>query len=90
MDENSKKTVVHQLIEEFLTTGKPDMVGEVLAANYIDHSPSNPELAGLENIKQFVNERLMAFPGSHSVVKDMVAEGDKVAVRWTITATHKG
>jgi predicted ester cyclase len=47
-------------------------------------------VAGRENIKRFVSEWLAAFPDSHSVLKDMVAEGDKVAARWTTTATHQG
>ncbi|MCA1729081.1 MAG: ester cyclase, partial [Actinobacteria bacterium] len=37
-----------------------------------------------------VSEWLAAFPDSHTVIKDMVAEGDKVAGRWTTTATHRG
>jgi predicted ester cyclase len=90
VDEDSNKAVVRRFIEGFLNTGDADIADEVLAAGYIDHTPSNPELAGRENIKRFVNEWLAAFPDSHSVPKDMVAEGDKVAVRWTTTATHQG
>jgi steroid delta-isomerase-like uncharacterized protein len=31
-----------------------------------------------------------AFPDLHMEIKDMVAEGDKVAVRLRVTGTHKG
>jgi steroid delta-isomerase-like uncharacterized protein len=31
-----------------------------------------------------------AFPDIHMTVDDLVAEGDKVAVRWTATMTHLG
>ncbi len=81
MAEDANKAVVRRFIEEFLNTGDPEIADRILAANYIDHTPSNPKLAGLSNIKQFVNEWLTAFPDSHNVVKDMVAEGDKVAAR---------
>jgi steroid delta-isomerase-like uncharacterized protein len=89
MDRASNKAAVRQFIEGFLSTGDPEIANQVLAADYVDHTPSNPGQAGLENIKQFVDEWLTAFPDSHNVVKDMVAEGDKVAARWTITATHQ-
>jgi steroid delta-isomerase-like uncharacterized protein len=31
-----------------------------------------------------------ALPDIHYTIEDMVAEGDKVAVRYVMTATHKG
>jgi predicted ester cyclase len=36
-----------------------------------------------------VSEWLTAFPDTVSVVQDMIAEGDKVAARWTTQATHR-
>lgn len=77
MDEDSNKAVVRRLIEGFLNCGNPDIADEVLAAEYTDHTLSEPQLAGRETIKRFVDEWLAAFPGSHSVLKDMVAEGER-------------
>jgi predicted ester cyclase len=31
-----------------------------------------------------------AFPDLHITIDDVVAEGDKVATRWTLRGTHKG
>jgi predicted SnoaL-like aldol condensation-catalyzing enzyme len=90
VDEDLNKAVVRRFIEGFLNTGDADIADEVLAADYIDHTPSNPELAGRENIKLFVNKWLAAFPDSHTVLKDMVAEGDRVACCWITTATYQG
>ncbi len=56
----------------------------------IDHSPSRPGLPGPENLKRAVGEWRIAFPDTHNVVEDIVAEGDKVAARWTTYATHRG
>jgi SnoaL-like polyketide cyclase len=75
VDEDFNKAVVRRFIEGFLNTGDVDIADEVLAADYIDHTSSNPEMCGHENIRQFVDEWLTAFPNSHSVVEDMVAEG---------------
>jgi len=32
----------------------------------------------------------MGLPDVHFTVDDIIAEGDKVAARWTSTGTHKG
>ncbi len=42
-----------------------------------------------DNLKRFVEEWLSAFPDTRNLVHDMVAEGDKVAARWTVSATHE-
>ena len=44
----------------------------------------------LKNIKQTISEEFSAFPDLHYTIDDMVAEGDKVATRVTMTGTHKG
>ena len=88
--EDFNKAVVRRFIEGFLNTEDEEIADEVLAVDYIDHTSSNPEMAGRLNIKQFVEEWLAAFPDSYSVVEDMVAEGDKVASRWRTSATHRG
>ena len=82
MSEESK-TIIRQVIEEFLNTGDPDVADEIFAVGYVDHNPSNPELHGIENIKKSVADWRAAFPDAHNVVEDVIAEGDKVAVRFT-------
>lgn len=37
-----------------------------------------------------VNYYLTAFPDTHFTIDDMIAEGDRVAIRWTVRATHRG
>jgi steroid delta-isomerase-like uncharacterized protein len=44
----------------------------------------------LERDKQFIAAINNAFPDLHNNIVDMVAEGDKVAVRFDVIATHKG
>ena len=84
------KAVTRRLIEELFNTGNQEIADEVLATDYVDHSPSHPDLPGLENLKRAVGEWRVAFPDTHNVIEDIVAEGDKVAVRWTTHATHRG
>jgi predicted ester cyclase len=44
----------------------------------------------LKDFKQKESEAFSAFPDMHVTIDDMVAEGDKVAARVTMTGTHKG
>lgn len=84
------KTTVRRALEDLFNTGDLEIADEVFAADYVDHSPSDSEASGLENIKRFVGEWRIAFPDTRNVVEDMIAEGDKVAARWTTCATHEG
>ena len=40
--------------------------------------------------KQFIVGLSKAFPDLHFQIEDIVAEGDKVAYRLTVSGTHKG
>jgi predicted ester cyclase len=45
---------------------------------------------GLKAAKKYMAEIFSAFPDVHMTIDDLVGEGDKVAVRFTVTGTHKG
>ena len=47
-------------------------------------------IQGLEAFKQIETMLLTALPDIHYTVEDLVAERDKVAVRLTVTGTHRG
>ena len=51
------------------------------------HGPIR-DLEGIEAFKQFVTAIHSAFPDINFTVEDLIAEGDKVVVRWTMTGTH--
>jgi steroid delta-isomerase-like uncharacterized protein len=63
---------------------------ELHAADIVIHGGTGEEIRGLKDFKQYCMEWLSAFPDLHFTIKDMVAEGDRVAVRSTWTGTHKG
>ena len=48
------------------------------------------DLKGWEGWKQYANMFLTAFPDLELTTEDLIAEGDKVVVRWSAHGTHRG
>jgi predicted ester cyclase len=66
------------------------VIDELYATDTIQHSSSGQDIRGIENYKQHISEFSSAFPDLHFTIDDIVAEGDKVALRVTATGTNKG
>jgi predicted ester cyclase len=65
-------------------------VDEDCAPDYVLHSSVGRDIRGHENNKRFCSDLYDALPDMHFTVDDMVVEGDKAVVRYTMTGTHKG
>jgi steroid delta-isomerase-like uncharacterized protein len=83
------KTIVHRA-EELWNTGNLDIADEVYATDFVNHDPSAPDVRDLETYKGFIAATRTGFPDFHVTMEDMIAEGDKVASRWTARGTHQG
>jgi steroid delta-isomerase-like uncharacterized protein len=71
--------------------GDTDLLDELLAPEYVNHSPATPELpTGPEGVKGVVAMFRSGMPDLRVVIEDMIAEGDKVATRYTLEGTHEG
>jgi len=66
------------------------VMDELYATDIVYHSSTGRDIRGIKDYKQHVSEFYSAFPDLHFTIDDMVVEGDKVAVRFTLTGTHKG
>ena len=71
--------------------GNIDLLDELLAPDYVNRTPATPDLpTGPEGVKGVVSMFRSAMPDLRVVVEDMIAEGDKVATRYTLEGTHEG
>jgi predicted ester cyclase len=90
MSEENKAVVqrFNKLFGECWRTGDVEILDEVLAPDFVYHSPgAPPDLAG------FKQSLLMLSAGLNDLqytVDDLFAEGDRVADRMTWQATHQG
>jgi predicted ester cyclase len=65
-------------------------IDEVVEPNVLYHAPNLTGAAGAQVLKQVWPVLLRAFPDLHVAVEDVIAEGDKVVCRDTVTGTHQG
>ena len=88
MSAENNKTIVRRLFEEVMK-GNLAIADELIATDYVQHSVFGiPN--GREGFKQFFMAFAAAVPDAHFVIEDVIAEGDKVVTRLTVTGTQTG
>lgn len=90
MSTEQNKALAKRAWDEMFNQKNIAVVDELFASDYIYHGPQGHEFSGTENLKKILSHYLEAFPDLHIDIEDLVAEGDKVASRVTMTGTHKG
>lgn len=65
-------------------------IDEIVAPDVLFHAPVPTGATGTQALKQVWAVLLRAFPDLHVAAEDVIAEGDKVVVRNTVTGTHRG
>lgn len=85
------KDVAYQFFEAYNQQDIERMGQSVSGSNnnYSFHLPGMPSM-DWNGHKQLLAALINAFPDFHHTLEDVVAEGNKVAVRFTITCTHRG
>jgi predicted ester cyclase len=90
MSSEQNKTIVRRLLEE-PWKGDLRVVDELVDRKYVGYDPSIPEpLRGPEGFKENISTYRAAYSDARITVDDQIAEGDKVATRWTGRGKHDG
>jgi steroid delta-isomerase-like uncharacterized protein len=88
--EANKATVQH-LYEQVFNQGNLSVADEVIAPDFINHNaPPGSSNRGPESMRQLITMLSTAFPDMHYTVEELVAEGDTVVSRVTVSGTHRG
>src|SRR5919197_2315273 len=88
MSTKDNKALFRRFYEEGVHN--PALFDELLSPTYVLHFPGSPLISGIEHAKQLMAVYTSAFPDLQLTTEDMVAEGDKVAIRNTWRGTHQG
>ena len=84
------KEIVRRLTEE-PWTGNVAVIDELASPDYIGHDPTEPEpIRGPAGLKTSLEKYKTGFSDARVTVDDQIAEGDRVATRWTGRGTHDG
>jgi len=89
MSEANKALVRRWFLES--DKNNPNIVDELIVIDYIDHNPPLPDTApGREGVKQTNALLRQAFSDVEHIIRDQIAEGDKVMTRLTVSGTFTG
>ena len=91
MSAEENKAIVRRFWEVWEEDDFIELIDEFLAPDYVNHSPGFPDQpTGPEGVKAVVSMFRSGMPDLRVDILDMIAEGDKVAVRYTVEGTHEG
>ena len=83
------KSVVRRIVEEHWNEKKPSLVAELFDAKATVYTPDGP-LHGLDGASQLLAAYSTAFPDFRLNIDELLADGDKITLRWTFTGTQNG
>ncbi|HSP66893.1 MAG TPA: ester cyclase [Bryobacteraceae bacterium] len=88
----ANKALVRRWFKEVWNEGREETIDELFAANGVGHGLGDTDvtLHGPPEFKPFVRNLRGALPDIHMAIEDLIAEGDKVTIRITVTGTHQG
>lgn len=90
MSAEENKAIIHRLVEEVYNGDDLDVADELVAHDVYNH-PAVPEHQhGVESFKHVIEWVRAIGPDAHYEIDDIIAEGDRVAVRMTVSGTHTG
>lgn len=92
MSTEKHKAIARQILESYNESQQKatEVRAATFAPDFIAHFPGVPGPLNLEAFEQIVGMFAAAFQDDHIAVDDQVAEGDRVATRWTWSFTHNG
>ena len=87
LDDN--KAIVRRFVDEIFVRGRHETVDELLADDFVAHtwpSTGHPK----DDLKSAIDRAAGGLADAQFTIEDLIAEGDRVAVRLTTAATQVG
>jgi steroid delta-isomerase-like uncharacterized protein len=84
------KALIRRVFEEVIPNGDVAGMRDLMAPDFLDHDPLPGQPAGAEGGEYVVTTMHTAHPDLRFTIDDLVAEGDRVTIRWTLRGTNTG
>jgi steroid delta-isomerase-like uncharacterized protein len=89
--EERNKELVHRMNEEVWNKGNLELMDEMFSTDFVRHFlPDGSATKGLDELREHIRNHHKAFPDWKEEIKQIVAEGDFVAIHFTSTGTNTG
>jgi steroid delta-isomerase-like uncharacterized protein len=93
-DQEATNKATSKRLTDALNSGDAELIAttidELVAPDALIRTPLPIEATGTELAKQVFAHLLRGYPDLRITVEDLIAEGDKVVSRNTVTGTHQG
>ena len=88
MSSDRNKEIVRSYLSAF-NDHDEERMAEFVAEDVVEHG-AREELRGFDERVEFLDTHFEAFPDYAGTTDEMIAEGDIVVARYTVTGTHSG
>lgn len=88
--QQSNKELVLRFFEEVFNGRQLQQLSRYITADGITHTHMPGAQPGVTGFQQFLREIWQAFPDCRVTVQDIAAEANVVAVRLSVSGTHRG
>ena len=86
----ANKRLVRRFYKEVYGDWNMALVPEMVSPRFISHDWPEGGPTGPQGFELFYSAIRAALPDARYEVDDLIAEGDKVVVRWRLLGTHQG
>lgn len=91
MSVEQNKSIARRWIEDGWNKHNVNIIDDLYTPDVVQYDPATPGIVdSAEALKQYISRLLTAFPDIQITLDDLVAEGDKVFLRFTARGTHLG
>ena len=90
MTPDANKALIREVFEKVIPAGDPAGLSALVAPDWIDHDPLPGQPAGLAGAEYVVSTMHGAHPDLRFTIDDLIAEDDRVTIRWTLHGTNTG
>ncbi|MFZ0555120.1 MAG: ester cyclase [Nitrososphaeraceae archaeon] len=80
--------IVRSFVDEIFNARNTEAAKNFVTPDIVYHG-MDEEIKGIEDFKKWVSEDLSAFPDMKVTILDDFGDENKMAVRWTLKATHE-
>jgi steroid delta-isomerase-like uncharacterized protein len=87
---DADKAVVRRFVEEFQSGHDVTVAEELLADDFVDHSPFGPLSPDRDGVLTLFGMLFAAFPDLRAEIHQQFSDGDTVITRKTFHGTHQG